>query len=146
MNIAQTQTFRLKESTDSHLRFPALFQRWVHTYLIPLTKKHWRTLCLKNTRSQIRSSFDLREPFVPWFFSFANTTKMESVKIQDENLDEDSSFYRCNLTTKDSARDNRNKGEIFSISKFSATRCSSTCVWRDFIPRSITASSTVTSR
>lgn len=149
MNIAQTQIFRLKESTDSHLRFPALFERWVwvHTYFIPLTKKHSRTLCLKNTGSQIRSSFDLRELFVPWFFSFANTTKMESVKIRDENLDEDSSFYRYNLRIAREIIGIRAKSSRFrNFPGQSATRCSSTCVWRDFIPRSITASSTVTSR
>lgn len=45
MNIAQTQTFRLKESTDSHLRFRALsthvsYSSYEKTFAHTLLKKH----------------------------------------------------------------------------------------------------------
>lgn len=58
MNIAQTQTFRLKESTDSHLRFRALsthvsYSSYEKTFAHTLLKKYAisNTLILRFTRT-----------------------------------------------------------------------------------------------
>lgn len=164
MNIARARTFRLKELTDSQLRFPGLFERWVHTCFILLTKKYSLALCFQKIRqsrwSKIRLSFDLREPFVLHASLPLRETKTEkiSLKIRDEKLDKDSFLFTEETPLIiEGIEPERREGiigiRVKSSSRFrnflpgqSATRCSSTCVWRDFIPRSITGSSTVTSR
>lgn len=149
MNIARTQTFRIKELTDSHLRFPRLskYNRWVHTYFILLTKKYSRILFSKNTTISLISNtlilrFTRAISMILFLYSMKSLPKF-SIKMLP--------FHRRYFQLLKYSPMRRTSREIIigiraKSSRFrnfpgqSATRCSSTRVWRDFVPRSVTGS------